>query len=107
MSIFEIVMLVCFGLSWPISIIKALRTRMVLGKSSFFMGIICVGYLSGIVHKLIYSRDWIIALYTLNLVLVIIDMILYFKFSPKRRQARKALEGNEGGVDIAGTVFRR
>jgi hypothetical protein len=86
MSAFEIVMLVCFGLSWPISIVKALRTKMVLGKSALFMGIICVGYVSGIVHKLIYSRDWIVSLYALNLVLVVIDMLLYFKYSPKNRK---------------------
>jgi hypothetical protein len=89
MSAFEIVMLVCFGLSWPISIVKALRTKMVLGKSALFMGIICVGYVSGIVHKLIYSRDWIVSLYALNLCLVAVDMALYFKYSPKK--------GKQGG----------
>lgn len=86
MSVFEIVMLVCFGLSWPISIVKALRTKMVLGKSALFMGIICVGYLAGIIHKLLYSRDWIIALYALNLLLVITDLVLYFRYSSGRRR---------------------
>lgn len=97
MSIFEIVMLVCFGMSWPISIVKALRTRMVLGKSCLFMGIICVGYLAGIVHKLVYSRDWIIALYALNLFLVLVDMFLYFKFSPRKV---KTTEGSSRGADV-------
>lgn len=92
MSIFEILMLVCFGLSWPISIVKTLRTRMVLGKSALFMWIICIGYLSGIVHKLLYSRDWIIALYALNLLLVAIDLFLYFKYSPKRRKPWESSE---------------
>jgi hypothetical protein len=92
MSIFEIVMLVCFGLSWPISIVKALRTRMVLGKSSLFMGIICVGYMSGIVHKVLYSRDWIIALYVFNLLLVAMDMVLYFKFSPRKKRPKEVTD---------------
>jgi hypothetical protein len=98
MSIFEIVMLICFGMSWPISIVKALRTRMVLGKSCLFMGIICVGYLAGILHKLVYSRDWIIALYALNLLLVMVDMFLYFKFSPKKTKA--AGGSPTGGPDV-------
>jgi len=50
-------MLLCFGASWPISITKSLRTRVVAGKSPAFMAVIGSGYLSGIVHKLIYSLD--------------------------------------------------
>jgi hypothetical protein len=76
-------MLVCFGISWPISIAKTLRTRQVAGKSPAFMLIVILGYLSGVVHKLLYSRDWVIALYALNLVMVGIDMALYFRFSRK------------------------
>jgi hypothetical protein len=81
MSIFEVMMLVCFGISWPISIAKTLRTKQVAGKSPAFMLIVILGYLSGVMHKLLYSRDWVIALYALNLVMVGIDMALYFRFS--------------------------
>lgn len=35
-SIFEIVMLLCFAASWPFSIVKALRTKVVIGKSPVF-----------------------------------------------------------------------
>ena len=69
MSLFEILMLVCFGISWPISIIKALRTRQVAGKSPVFMIIVMTGYASGIVHKIRYSHDWVISLYVLNLLM--------------------------------------
>ncbi len=82
MSVFEAFMLVCFGISWPISIIKALRTRMVQGKSPLFMAIVCLGYLSGITHKLCYSLDWVILLYVLNLAMVGFDLYLYFRFLP-------------------------
>ncbi len=82
MSIFEILMLVCFGLSWPISIAKAIRIKRVEGKSPLFMAIICVGYLSGILHKLLFSPDWIIALYVLNLVMVATDLYLYYRYLP-------------------------
>ncbi len=80
MSIFEIIMLLCFGLSWPISIAKALRTQQVAGKSPLFMIVICVGYLSGIIHKLLYARDWVIALYVLNMLMVATDLYLYFRY---------------------------
>ncbi len=84
MSVFEVMMLVCFGLSWPISIAKALRTRRVEGKSPLFMAVICVGYLSGILHKLLFSLDWVIALYALNLLMVATDLFLYYRYLPRK-----------------------
>ncbi len=81
MSVFEVIMLICFGISWPISIAKTLRTRQVAGKSPLFMTIVITGYASGIVHKLIYSHDWIISLYILNLLMVVVDLTLYLHFS--------------------------
>jgi hypothetical protein len=80
-SLFEAVMVVCFGISWPISIAKTLRTKVVAGKSPMFMAIVCIGYLSGVVHKLLFSRDWITILYLTNLVMVAIDLALYRKYS--------------------------
>ena len=87
MSVFEATMLICFGVSWPISIAKSLRTKVVSGKSPLFMSILCLGYLSGVLHKALYSRDWIILLYVLNLIMVAIDLALYFHYLPRERQA--------------------
>ncbi len=89
MSVFEVLMLVCFGISWPISIAKSLRTRVVAGKSPLFMSILIVGYACGIAHKALHSCDWVIALYALNLVLVATDLGLYFRFlrAPPRTAA--------------------
>ena len=78
MSIFEAIMLLCFGVSWPISIAKSVRTRMVSGKSPLFMAIICVGYLSGIIHKALYAFDWTILLYAVNMIMVAADLALYY-----------------------------
>ena len=88
MSVFEVIMLVCFGISWPISIAKAVRTRQVAGKSPLFMGIVITGYASGIVHKLLYSHDWVISLYILNLVMVAVDLSLYLHYSGKKDAVR-------------------
>jgi len=85
MSVFEAIMLVCFGVSWPISIAKSLRTKKVEGKSPLFMGIVCLGYLSGVLHKALYTFDWIIVLYALNMVLVATDLLLYFHYARPRR----------------------
>jgi hypothetical protein len=74
-------MLLCFGISWPISITKAVRTKQVAGKSPVFMAIIILGYMSGIVHKALYAYDWVIYLYALNMVMVAVDLTLYVKYS--------------------------
>jgi hypothetical protein len=86
-SMFEIMMLLCFGVSWPISIAKTLRSKTVAGKSPLFMGIVIAGYASGILHKILFSRDWVVTLYAINLVMVAIDLGLYFRFSKTGRQS--------------------
>jgi len=85
MSVFEAMMLICFGISWPISILKSIRTKHVLGKSPLFMAILCLGYMSGITHKILYSRDWIVFLYVFNLVMVATDLALYFWYLPGKK----------------------
>ena len=90
MSIFEALMLICFGLSWPVSIIKTLRTKAVTGKSPMFIAIIILGYIFGLTHKLLFSRDWVIYLYTYNLVVVSLDLILYYRYAGNNPPAVKA-----------------
>jgi hypothetical protein len=81
MSIFEAAMLLCFGISWPISIAKTLRTKVVAGKSPVFMLVIIIGYACGIVHKILFAYDWIIFLYALNMTMVAVDLALYVRYS--------------------------
>jgi len=76
-SLFEIVMLVCFGAAWPFAIVKSWRARRNDGKSLAFLVVVFTGYASGILHKLLYSRDPVIFLYALNLVMVGIDIALF------------------------------
>ena len=87
MSFFEAGMLICFGISWPVSIAKSVRTKVVSGKSPLFMAILCLGYVCGFIHKVIYSPDWIIVLYALNFIMVAIDLALYFKYLSKEKQS--------------------
>ena len=83
MSLFEVLMLICFGLSWPISIYKSWHTRKVSGKSPVFMTVVIIGYASGMAHKILYSRDWVIYLYLLNMIMVSLDLLLYFRYTGK------------------------
>jgi hypothetical protein len=79
-SIFEALMLICFGAAWPVSIYKTYKTKATSGKSILFLCIIVVGYISGIIHKLLYSYDYVIFLYILNSVMVSTDIFLYLKY---------------------------
>ncbi|MDD2621623.1 MAG: hypothetical protein WC142_02730 [Bacteroidales bacterium] len=79
-SVFEILMLLCFAVSWPISIAKALRTKVVKGKSPIFMMIIILGYAFGIINKIINHFDMVTFLWAFNMLLVSIDLFLYYKY---------------------------
>jgi len=79
MSPFEIIMLICFGAAWPVSIYKSYTSKKVEGKSVAFLFIIVVGYIAGIIHKLLYSPDAVIYLYILNSLMVSIDIALYYR----------------------------
>lgn len=86
MSIFEIIMLLCFGAAWPISIYKSLKSRSVSGKSVIFLYVIMIGYVAGIVNKLVYNMDWVILLYAINLIMVFTDTLLYYRNSSLVKQ---------------------
>ena len=79
MSIFEIIMLLCFGAAWPFSIYKSWKSRSTQGKSVLFLVILMTGYVSGILNKLFYHFDGVIYLYILNLCMVSTDTLLYFR----------------------------
>ena len=88
-SIWEILFLLCFAVSWPISIVKSLRTKVVIGKSPLFMSLIILGYIFGIIHKLLYNNDIVTWLYVFNASLVATDLILYFVYIKSNREAMK------------------
>ena len=85
-SIWEVLFLLCFAVSWPVSIAKSLRTKVVIGKSPMFMSLIILGYIFGIIHKSLYSNDIVIWLYVFNAVLVSTDLFLYFLYIGQNRR---------------------
>lgn len=87
MSPFEIAMLLCFGAAWPVSLWKSWTSRTNGGKSVVFLFVVVLGYAAGIVHKVLYSRDAVVALYGLNMAMVSADIVLWFR---NRRLTRSA-----------------
>jgi len=79
MSIFEIIMLLCFGAAWPFSIHKSIVSKSVTGKSLAFLLIVWIGYLAGILHKIFYHPDIVIVFYVINLTMVSVDAIIFLR----------------------------
>ncbi|MBE6957310.1 MAG: hypothetical protein E7450_07655 [Ruminococcaceae bacterium] len=84
-ELLEIVMLLCFGASWPINAVKSYKARTARGKSIFFLLLIELGYIAGISAKLLnptfdYAAKWyVLFFYVLNFLMVGVDVAIYFR----------------------------
>ena len=79
-AFFETIMLICFGLSWPISVWKSWTSRTAKGKSVFFAYAIIVGYICGILGKITTGNiNYVLGLYVLNTLMVTTDVVLYYR----------------------------
>lgn len=80
-ELFEIFMIVFFGMSWPMNVIKSYRVRTAKGKSVVFLILILLGYFFGIAGKLLSGnfKWYVLFFYVLNTVMVAADLILYFR----------------------------
>ena len=96
-EILEIIMIVSFGCSWPVNVVKSYKSRTTKGKSLAFLLLIFFGYIAGIASKLfneaymasIASKWYVLFFYVLNLVMVGCDLLLYVR---NYRLDKKALE---------------
>ncbi len=78
-EILEAVMLVCFGLSWPINLMKNIRARTAKSMSLNFILLIIVGYVAGITAKIITGRiNYVLVIYIVNLLVVCVNLVVYF-----------------------------
>lgn len=86
-EIMEVVMIVSFGASWPLNVLKSYRARTTKGKSLAFLLLIFFGYIAGIVSKLInpvymasIGQKWyVLFFYVLNFIMVGADLIMYVR----------------------------
>ena len=79
-SIFETIMLLCFGFSWPFNLMKSIRAKSVKGISLPFLALIEIGYISGITAKIIgHNVNYVLFFYFLNLLVVGANIAVYFR----------------------------
>lgn len=78
-EILEAVMLICFGLSWPMSVMKNIKAKSAKSMSLQFILLICFGYVAGITAKILsHNISYVLAVYILNLVIVSVNIPVYF-----------------------------
>lgn len=78
--LFEAGMLVCFGFSWPINVVKAYKAGTAKSTSLAFIFLIITGYVLGISAKVInHQFNYVLAVYVLNLVIVFSNVLVYFR----------------------------
>lgn len=79
-EVLEAIMLICFGLSWPMNAYKAYKARTAKGTSWQFLTLICVGYACGIAAKLACGVvNWVLVVYLINLVLLGVNWAVYLR----------------------------
>ncbi len=85
----ETVMLVCFGFSWPINLVKNYRAGTAKNMSLLFIVLILIGYAAGIASKLIAHRiNYVLAVYVFNFIMVGGNLAVYF--INRRKDAAKS-----------------
>jgi hypothetical protein len=98
-EILEITMIVSFGISWPVNVVKSYKSRTTKGKSLLFLALIFFGYIAGITSKLVnesymaqFSSKWyVLFFYVLNFIMVGADMVLYFRnLSLDKKRAKES-----------------
>lgn len=79
-SILETIMLVCFGFSWPLNVIKAYKARTAKGTSLPFILLIITGYIAGICAKVLtHQINYVLIAYLINLAIVSLNVVVYFR----------------------------
>jgi alkyl hydroperoxide reductase subunit AhpC len=86
-EILEVIMIVSFGASWPMNVIKSYKARTTRGKSLAFLLLILFGYVAGIISKLVNesymaeigSKWYVLFFYVLNFTMVGVDLLMYVR----------------------------
>ncbi len=78
-QLLEAIMLVCFGLSWPINLVKNIKIKSAKGMSLPFILLITFGYVAGISAKIVSGQfNYVLAVYVLNILIVAMNIVVYF-----------------------------
>ena len=101
-SIMETMMVILFGISWPINIIKAWKSKTAKGTSVLFYSFIWFGYIFALVGKFaaIFNnpQPWYVTVhwyvmffYILNILMVSVGIIIYFRNSYLDKKSAKVM----------------
>ncbi len=78
--ILESVMMICFGLSWPINLVKNYRCRSAKGMSLTFILLLIFGYTAGITAKFMLGQtSYVLVIYFINLAMILANLAVYFR----------------------------
>ena len=86
-EILEVIMIVSFGASWPMNVMKSWKARTAKGKSLAFLCLILFGYVAGITGKFlnpvymseIAEKWYVLFFYFLNFIMVGADLVIYYR----------------------------
>ena len=99
-EIFETVMLICFGLSWPVNLVKNLRAKTAKGTSLGFILLILFGYIAGITAKFVSGNlSYVLVAYLINLVMVSLNLAVYYR--------NRAFDMNKSEEDTKGKKSKK
>lgn len=78
--ILESIMMICFGLSWPINLVKNYRCRSAKGMSLPFILLLIFGYTAGITAKFMLGQNgYVLVIYFINLAMILANLAVYFR----------------------------
>ena len=90
-GIMETLMVVCFGISWPLNIVKAWKARTAQGTSLLFYSFIWIGYVFAFIGKFVMIANnapepwyetvklYVMFLYVVNIIMVTAGIAIYFR----------------------------
>lgn len=91
-------MIICFGFSWPMSVYKSIKSRTTKGKSLLFECLVWTGYVFGIAGKIITDNiTYVFVFYVINIIMVSVDLCLYYRNYKLDKQAEAAAAGSPVG----------
>lgn len=98
-------MLVCFGFSWPLNVVKAYKARTAKGTSLAFIILIITGYIAGISAKIINNQfNYVLGVYFLNLAIVSANIFVYIRNKSLDRKSAEKSELKIRKIDIKDVV---
>ncbi|MDD3238481.1 MAG: hypothetical protein PHW47_00030 [Lachnospira sp.] len=105
-NIMEMMMVVCFGISWPLNIAKAWKAKTAKGTSVLFYFFIWIGYVFAFIGKFVMismhsEQAWYVTVpwyvmffYVVNIAMVSCGIVIYYRNKMLDSQTVKVMDRN-------------